>query len=213
MNTKNGFPVFATVIEANYVTKKQDLFSAYKLTQEDKEEIEKLAKDPRIGERVRTCALSQLKVRLVLSICRLSQQSLFLMYFYLTLSDIEVHCSIHLWSWRHKDCLSSCDVWWPREKCWRKTQTERRHKYSSARWSGHCKITVPQVSRDLEWPDFESMNTVITMQTYQVRREDRTASCLYNWKRSFCCRSYGSSTQGPRHSGMDPWRRSTSSGW
>lgn len=53
LNTKNGFPVFATVVEANYVAKKQDLFSAYKLTQEDKEEIEKLAKDPRIGERVR----------------------------------------------------------------------------------------------------------------------------------------------------------------
>lgn len=52
LNTKNGFPVFATVVEANYVTKKQDLFSAYKLTQEDKEEIEKLAKDPKIGERV-----------------------------------------------------------------------------------------------------------------------------------------------------------------
>lgn len=52
LNTKNGFPVFATVIEANYVTKKQDLFSAYKLTQEDKEEIEKLSKDPRIGERI-----------------------------------------------------------------------------------------------------------------------------------------------------------------
>ncbi|KAF4362529.1 hypothetical protein F8388_011356 [Cannabis sativa] len=52
LNTKNGFPVFATVVEANYVTKKQDLFSAYKLTQEDKKEIEKLAKDPRIGERI-----------------------------------------------------------------------------------------------------------------------------------------------------------------
>ncbi|XP_021890823.1 DNA replication licensing factor MCM2 [Carica papaya] len=52
LNTKNGFPVFATVVEANYVTKKQDLFSVYKLTQEDKEEIEKLAKDPRIGERI-----------------------------------------------------------------------------------------------------------------------------------------------------------------
>ncbi|PWA86996.1 DNA replication licensing factor Mcm2 [Artemisia annua] len=52
LNTKNGFPVFATVIEANYVTKKQDLFSAYKLTQEDKEDIEKLSKDPRIGERI-----------------------------------------------------------------------------------------------------------------------------------------------------------------
>ncbi|GLT46946.1 hypothetical protein SLA2020_206720 [Shorea laevis] len=52
LNTKNGFPVFATVIEANYITKKHDLFSVYKLTQEDKEEIEKLAKDPRIGERI-----------------------------------------------------------------------------------------------------------------------------------------------------------------
>lgn len=40
------------MVEANYVTKKQDLFSAYKLTQEDKEEIEKMSKDPRIGERV-----------------------------------------------------------------------------------------------------------------------------------------------------------------
>ena len=52
LNTKNGFPVFATVVEANYVTKKQDLFSAYKLTQEDKEHIKKLSKDPRIRERV-----------------------------------------------------------------------------------------------------------------------------------------------------------------
>jgi DNA replication licensing factor MCM2 len=52
LNTKNGFPVFATVLEANYVAKKQDLFSAYKLTDEDKAEIEKLSKDPRIGERV-----------------------------------------------------------------------------------------------------------------------------------------------------------------
>ncbi|KHG13490.1 DNA replication licensing factor mcm2 [Gossypium arboreum] len=52
LNTKNGFPVFATVVEANYVTKKQDLFSAYKLTQEDKEEIEKLAKDTQIGEQI-----------------------------------------------------------------------------------------------------------------------------------------------------------------
>jgi DNA replication licensing factor MCM2 len=52
LNTKNGFPVFATVVEANYVAKKQDLFSAYKLTDEDKAEIEKLSKDPRISERV-----------------------------------------------------------------------------------------------------------------------------------------------------------------
>ncbi|KAJ7295046.1 hypothetical protein O6H91_Y216100 [Diphasiastrum complanatum] len=52
LNTKNGFPVFATIVEANYVSKKQDLFSAYKLTDEDKTEIERLSKDPRIGERI-----------------------------------------------------------------------------------------------------------------------------------------------------------------
>jgi len=52
LNKKNGFPVFSSVIEANYVTKKQDLFSVYKLTQENKEEIEKLSEDPRIGERI-----------------------------------------------------------------------------------------------------------------------------------------------------------------
>lgn len=63
LNTKNGFPVFATVVEANYVSKKQDLFSSYKLTQEDKDEIEKLAKDPRIGERV--CPSSSVDVILL----------------------------------------------------------------------------------------------------------------------------------------------------
>ncbi|KAK7264727.1 hypothetical protein RJT34_32337 [Clitoria ternatea] len=52
LNTKNGFPVFATVVEANHVTKKHDLFSSYKLTQEDIQEIEILGKDPRIGERI-----------------------------------------------------------------------------------------------------------------------------------------------------------------
>ncbi|KAL5570291.1 hypothetical protein UlMin_026866 [Ulmus minor] len=36
LNTKNGFPVLATVVEENYVTKKQDLFSTYKFTQDDK---------------------------------------------------------------------------------------------------------------------------------------------------------------------------------
>eukprot|EP00250_Pteridium_aquilinum_P033332 c5464_g1_i1 orf=283-3030(-) len=52
LNTKNGFPVFATVVEANHISKKQDLFSAYKLTEEDKAEIEALSKDPRIGARI-----------------------------------------------------------------------------------------------------------------------------------------------------------------
>ena len=58
LNTKNGFPVFATVVEANHISKKQDLFSAYKLTEEDKAEIETLSKDPRIGARVRVLSVS-----------------------------------------------------------------------------------------------------------------------------------------------------------
>lgn len=64
LNTKNGFPVFATVVEANYVAKKQDLFSAYRLTDEDKAEIERLAKDPRIGERVCFFSFHSLHIRL-----------------------------------------------------------------------------------------------------------------------------------------------------
>jgi DNA replication licensing factor MCM2 len=52
LNTKNGFLVFAIVVEANYVSKKQDLFAAYKLIDEDKVEIEKYAKDPHIGQKV-----------------------------------------------------------------------------------------------------------------------------------------------------------------
>jgi DNA replication licensing factor MCM2 len=58
LNTKNGFPVFATVVEANHISKKQDLFSVYKLTEEDKAEIEALSKDPRIGARVSVTLLT-----------------------------------------------------------------------------------------------------------------------------------------------------------
>ncbi|KAH6837567.1 minichromosome maintenance family protein [Perilla frutescens var. hirtella] len=47
LSTKKGFPVSVTLVEANYVAKKQDPFLAYKLTQGDKKKI-KLAKDPRI---------------------------------------------------------------------------------------------------------------------------------------------------------------------
>ena len=49
LNVKNGFPVFSTVIEANYIEKRENQFAAYKLTDEDKEEMHRLARDPRIG--------------------------------------------------------------------------------------------------------------------------------------------------------------------
>ena len=53
LNTRQGFPVFATVLEANYVQKQKDIMSMYKLTEENKREIIALSKDPNIGERVR----------------------------------------------------------------------------------------------------------------------------------------------------------------
>ena len=37
LNAKQGFPVFATMIEANYVSKKEDLQAALTLTAEDKQ--------------------------------------------------------------------------------------------------------------------------------------------------------------------------------
>lgn len=50
LNVKNGFPVFTTVIEANFINRQEDRFAAFKLSDEDKQEILKLARDPRIGE-------------------------------------------------------------------------------------------------------------------------------------------------------------------
>ncbi|KAF9164558.1 MCM DNA helicase complex subunit [Actinomortierella ambigua] len=52
LNSANGFPVFATIIEANHVNKKQDVFASFKLTEEDQREILRLSKDERIGKRI-----------------------------------------------------------------------------------------------------------------------------------------------------------------
>ncbi|KAE8203388.1 hypothetical protein A4X06_0g2214 [Tilletia controversa] len=52
LNTKNGFPVFATVIEANHVSKRADAYAAFRLTEEDEREIRTLAADDRIGKRI-----------------------------------------------------------------------------------------------------------------------------------------------------------------
>lgn len=52
LNSKNGFPVFATLIEANYVCKKEDQFAEFRLTEEDQREIRRLAEDPLIGLRI-----------------------------------------------------------------------------------------------------------------------------------------------------------------
>lgn len=52
LNMRQGFPVFKTIVEANYVEKRHDLLSSHILTTEDKRAILKLAKDPQIGERI-----------------------------------------------------------------------------------------------------------------------------------------------------------------
>lgn len=52
LNAKNGFPVFSTVIEANHINKEEDLFAAFRLTEEDEREIRALAHDERIRKRI-----------------------------------------------------------------------------------------------------------------------------------------------------------------
>uniref|UniRef100_H2YWS1 DNA replication licensing factor MCM2 n=1 Tax=Ciona savignyi TaxID=51511 RepID=H2YWS1_CIOSA len=52
LNTKNGFPVFSTVIMANYVERNDDKLAASALTDEDVRTIVALSKDERIGERI-----------------------------------------------------------------------------------------------------------------------------------------------------------------
>ncbi|KAH0827522.1 MCM-domain-containing protein [Lanmaoa asiatica] len=52
LNSKNGFPVFSTIIEANHINKKEDLFAAFRLTEEDEKEIRALARDERIRKRI-----------------------------------------------------------------------------------------------------------------------------------------------------------------
>lgn len=52
LNHKNGFPVFATILEANYVVKAHDQLAGFRLTEEDEREIRALARDPKITEKI-----------------------------------------------------------------------------------------------------------------------------------------------------------------
>jgi DNA replication licensing factor MCM2 len=52
LNIQNGFPVFTTVIEANFVIKQGDMYSSLALTDEDKANIRKLSKDPNIAQKI-----------------------------------------------------------------------------------------------------------------------------------------------------------------
>ena len=53
LNMQQGFPVFSTCIEANYIQRKNDADStALLITEEDRKEFYRLAKDPRITDRI-----------------------------------------------------------------------------------------------------------------------------------------------------------------
>ncbi|KAJ1508800.1 MCM DNA helicase complex subunit [Coelomomyces lativittatus] len=52
LNTKHGFPVFSTILEANHLCKKDDEFAALRLTQDDVQKIKKLSKDPNLGRKL-----------------------------------------------------------------------------------------------------------------------------------------------------------------
>ncbi|KAF2195233.1 MCM-domain-containing protein [Zopfia rhizophila CBS 207.26] len=52
LNNKNGFPVFATILEANYVVKSHDHLAGFRLTEEDEREIRSLSKDPKIVDKI-----------------------------------------------------------------------------------------------------------------------------------------------------------------
>ncbi|GIL82869.1 hypothetical protein Vretimale_8368 [Volvox reticuliferus] len=52
LNVKNSFPVFSTHIEANFVSKREDVYSMHALTDDDKARVLELSRDPRIGQRI-----------------------------------------------------------------------------------------------------------------------------------------------------------------
>ena len=52
LNNKNGFPVFATILEANNVIKSHDQLAGFRLTDEDEKKIRTLARDSQIVEKI-----------------------------------------------------------------------------------------------------------------------------------------------------------------
>lgn len=52
LNNKNGFPVFATIIEANHIVKSHDQLAGFRLSESDEQQIRQLSKDPNIVEKV-----------------------------------------------------------------------------------------------------------------------------------------------------------------
>lgn len=53
LNTANGFPVFATVIHANHISKRDDKMAISSLTDDDVKTILQLSKETKVAEKVR----------------------------------------------------------------------------------------------------------------------------------------------------------------
>ncbi|KAI5920947.1 MCM-domain-containing protein [Camillea tinctor] len=52
LNNRNGFPVFATILEANNVVKAHDQLAGFRLTEQDEHEIRQLSRDPQIVDKI-----------------------------------------------------------------------------------------------------------------------------------------------------------------
>jgi len=52
LNNRNGFPVFATILEANNIVKSHDQLAGFRMTEEDEHEIRRLSKDPQIVDKI-----------------------------------------------------------------------------------------------------------------------------------------------------------------
>ncbi|MCJ1343020.1 MCM DNA helicase complex subunit [Peltigera leucophlebia] len=52
LNNRNGFPVFATILEANHVVKSHDQLAGFRLTEEDEREIRQLSRDAQIVDKI-----------------------------------------------------------------------------------------------------------------------------------------------------------------
>ncbi|KAK3327155.1 DNA replication licensing factor mcm2 [Cercophora scortea] len=52
LNNRNGFPVFATVLEANNIVKSHDQLAGFRMSEEDEHEIRRLSRDPQIVDKI-----------------------------------------------------------------------------------------------------------------------------------------------------------------
>ncbi|KAL2118597.1 hypothetical protein VTJ04DRAFT_8257 [Mycothermus thermophilus] len=52
LNNRNGFPVFATILEANNIVKAHDQLAGFRMTEEDEHRIRQLSKDPHIVDKI-----------------------------------------------------------------------------------------------------------------------------------------------------------------